>query len=90
MFVPWLARETTLLLCHVAAFQRTGITAAGYPPCDVERDWLSVWNHRTSSELFPAEMDAVVGQSFLEFFQTDKTTGEPKGIVRLDLRRWKP
>ena len=40
-------------------------------------------------ELFPAEMDAVVGQSFLEFFQTDKTTGEPKGIVKLDLRRWK-
>jgi hypothetical protein len=29
----------------------------------------------------------MTGKTFLEFFQTDKETGEPKGIVALDLRR---
>lgn len=38
-------------------------------------------------EFFPASV--IAGQSqgvFLEFFQTDKDTGAPKGIVALDLR----
>ena len=37
-------------------------------------------------ELFPAT--AVAGEggtSFLDFFQTDKDTGEPKGIIAIDL-----
>jgi hypothetical protein len=37
-------------------------------------------------ELFPT--DTVEGQSastFLKFFQTDKQTGRPKGIIALDL-----
>jgi hypothetical protein len=29
----------------------------------------------------------MTGKTFLEFFQTDKETGAPKGIVALDLRR---
>ena len=37
-------------------------------------------------ELFPATIIADVdGLSFLEFFQTDKETGRPKGIVAIDL-----
>ena len=37
-------------------------------------------------ELFPASVVADSGGlSFLEFFQTDKETGRPKGIVALDL-----
>ena len=37
-------------------------------------------------ELFPASVVAdVEGLSFLEFFQTDRDTGEPKGIVAIDL-----
>ena len=37
-------------------------------------------------ELFPASIIADIdGLSFLEFFQTDKETGRPKGIVAIDL-----
>ena len=37
-------------------------------------------------ELFPASIIADAGGlSFLEFFQTDKETGRPKGIVAIDL-----
>ena len=40
-----------------------------------------------SGELFPAQtQESGSGQTFLEFFQTDKETGDPKGIVALDLR----
>jgi hypothetical protein len=41
-------------------------------------------------ELFPAQMgEGGSGLTFLEFFQIDKESGAPKGIVALDLRRWK-
>jgi hypothetical protein len=34
--------------------------------------------------LFPAEIpEGVTGKLFLDFFKTDKRTGEPKGIVAL-------
>lgn len=37
-------------------------------------------------DLFPAEIpEGASGKAFLEFFQTDKRTGEPKGIVSVDL-----
>lgn len=37
-------------------------------------------------ELFPAETSAdPFGTRFLEFFQRDKQTGNPKGIVAIDL-----
>jgi len=39
-------------------------------------------------EFFPAELpEGISGRVFLEFFQADKDTGEPKGIIALDLRR---
>jgi hypothetical protein len=45
---------------------------------------------RFGGELFPAQMDeSGSGVTFLEFFQIDRETGVPKGIVALDLRRWK-
>lgn len=38
-------------------------------------------------ELFPASITADPnGLSFYEFFQTDKHTGRPKGIIAIDLR----
>jgi hypothetical protein len=41
---------------------------------------------RFGGELFPAEASADPhGTRFLEYFQRDKITGEPKGIVALDL-----
>ena len=37
-------------------------------------------------ELFPASIIAdAEGLAFLEFFQTDKETGRPKGIIAIDL-----
>jgi hypothetical protein len=39
-----------------------------------------------SGEFFPSSAMADVGGStFLEFFQIDKNTGKPKGIVAIDL-----
>ena len=41
-------------------------------------------------ELFPASVIANSdGLSFLQFFQTDKSTGRPKGIVAIDLEGMK-
>ncbi len=37
-------------------------------------------------DLFPAEIpEGVSGKRFLDFFQTDKKTGEPKGIIALKI-----
>jgi len=37
-------------------------------------------------ELFPAETpEGSTGRTFLEFFQIDKQTGRPKGIVGINL-----
>ena len=42
-------------------------------------------------EFFPADLpEGLTGKTFLEFFQRDKTTGLPKGIVTLNLRSWRP
>ena len=41
---------------------------------------------RYGGELFPADAEAdIAGRCFLDFFQVDKETGNPKGIVELDL-----
>jgi hypothetical protein len=42
-------------------------------------------------EFFPAQLpEGVSGKAFLDFFQIDKETGNPKGIVALHLRRFRP
>lgn len=39
-------------------------------------------------ELFPAQtLEGITGKTFLSFFQVDKNTGNPKGIVAIDLGR---
>lgn len=41
---------------------------------------------RFGCEFFPAQVpEGVTGRAFLEFFQTDRQTGEPKGIIELKL-----
>ena len=43
---------------------------------------------RFGGELFPADLpEGASGKTFLEFFQTDRRTGEPKGVIMLDLAR---
>ena len=46
---------------------------------------------RFGGELFPVQTpNGPSGKTFFEFFQIDKQTGDPKGIIALDLRRWQP
>lgn len=46
---------------------------------------------RFMGEFFPAQFaEGVSGKTFLEFFQTDKDTGRPKGIVAIDIKRLFP
>jgi hypothetical protein len=41
---------------------------------------------RFGAEFFPAQTpEGVTGRTFLEFFQVDKQTGAPKGIIELNL-----
>ena len=45
---------------------------------------------RFFGEFFPAELpEGATGKTFLAFFQTDKETGKAKGILVIDLRRWR-
>jgi hypothetical protein len=44
---------------------------------------------KCGGELFPAQLAAEPGgTTFLEFFQHDRVTGEPKGIVAIDVEAW--
>jgi len=46
---------------------------------------------RFLGEFFPAELpEGLTGRTFLEFFQMDKETGASKGVLALNLRRWRP
>lgn len=46
---------------------------------------------RFLGEFFPANLpEGLTGKTFLDFFQTDKETGDAKGMLALDLRRWRP
>lgn len=41
---------------------------------------------RFGAEFFPAQVpEGLTGRAFLDFFQVDKQTGEPKGIIKLEL-----
>src|SRR3712207_1316326 len=41
---------------------------------------------RFGAEFFPAQVpEGLTGRTFLEFFQADKETGGPKGIIELEL-----
>ena len=45
---------------------------------------------RYGGELFPNVEELASGSLFVDFFQTDRDTGLPKGIVVLDLRSFAP
>ena len=52
------------------------------------RDGRKAQKARFGGEFFPHNWSAIAGTglTFLEFFQKDKFTGDPKGIIRIDLR----
>jgi hypothetical protein len=67
----------------------TGVDPSGLDPVFLDFD-----NHRAAQkarflgEFFPAQLPAgISGRTFLEFFQINRDTGAPKGIVAIDLRR---
>lgn len=46
---------------------------------------------RFLGEFFPAQLpEGVTGRAFVEFFQVNKVTGEPKGIMALKLGAIRP
>jgi hypothetical protein len=46
---------------------------------------------RFSGEFFPAALpEGATGKTYLEFFQIDKETGSAKGILAIDIRRFRP
>lgn len=41
---------------------------------------------RFGAEFFPAQVpEGITGKAFLDFFQVDRQTGEPKGIIEIEL-----
>ena len=51
-------------------------------------DGRRAMNAKYLGDLFPAEVpEGASGRRFVDFFQIDKDTGNPKGIVLIDLRR---
>ena len=51
-------------------------------------DGRRAMNAKYMGDLFPAEVpEGASGRLFLDFFQIDKHTGNPKGILMIDLRR---
>jgi hypothetical protein len=50
-------------------------------------DGRAAQKRRFMGEFFPAQLpEGASGRAFLEFFQMDKDTGKPKGILAVDLR----
>jgi hypothetical protein len=53
------------------------------------RDRRAAQNAKFGGELFPAQFVAEpAGTTFLEFFQLDRLTQQPKGIIAIDLEAW--
>src|ERR1017187_6713166 len=54
----------------------------GFLPMDVRRRSIGFWE-----EFFPAQLpEGATGKAFVKFFQVNKLTGEPKGILAIRLR----
>ncbi len=70
-----------------ACWEEDGVDPAALDPILLTFDpGRATQKAKYMGELFPASVIADTdGLSFLEFFQTDKETGKPKGIVVIDL-----
>ncbi len=50
-------------------------------------DGRAAQKHRFLSEFFPAQLpEGATGKAFVDFFQVNKSTGKPKGILAIRLR----
>ena len=70
-----------------ACWEETGVDPEALDPVLLTFDpGRAMQKAKYMGELFPASTIAATGGlSFLEFFQTDKDTGRPKGIIAIDL-----
>ena len=70
-----------------ACWEETGVEPSTLDPVLLTFDpGRAIQKAKYMGELFPASIIAGTdGLSFLEFFQTDKDTGRPKGIIAIDL-----
>jgi len=75
-----------------ACWDLTGVDVARIDPVLLRFDNGRVAQKiKFGGELFPAQLpEGLSGLTFLEFFQVDKESGDPKGIVALDLQGMKP
>lgn len=72
-----------------ACWSAAGVDPAALDPVLLKfDDRRRAMNAKYLGDLFPAEVtEGGTGRRFLEFFQIDKSSGDPKGIVSIDLRR---
>ena len=70
-----------------ACWEVSGVDPALLDPVLLDfSDRRAAQKARYGGELFPAQLAAEpVGTAFLSYFQRDRQTGDPKGIVALDL-----
>jgi hypothetical protein len=73
-----------------ACWERAGVTIRMLPRALMTFDpGRATQKAHYRGELFPADAQAEPrGRRFREFFQVDKHSGQPKGIVVIDLRRF--
>jgi hypothetical protein len=65
----------------------TGVDADALDPVFFEFDnGRAAQKARFGAEFFPAQLpEGITGKAFLDFFQVDKQSGEPKGIIEIEL-----
>lgn len=70
-----------------ACWDIEGVDADALDPVFFEfEDGRAAQKARFGAEFFPAQVpEGITGRAFLDFFQVDKQTGEPKGIVEIVL-----
>ena len=71
-----------------ACWEMSGVDVAKLNPVLLTFDsGRATQKARNAGELFPAEYQAEPqGTRFIDFFQRDKNTGSPKGIIQVDMK----
>lgn len=71
-----------------ACWDLRGVNVTALDPVLLDFDnGRAAQKRRFMGEFFPAQIpEGISGKTFLDFFQTDKNSGNPKGIVAIDAR----
>ena len=71
-----------------AVWDPRGVDAARLDPILLLASGRSAQRAKYGGDLFPEVTEGSSGMLFSEFFQLDKATGQPKGIILVDLQDW--